>query len=1026
MEKMSIKVVFIILTLFFIIVSSYAASLYDLTVELEKNPVGLDISKPRFSWKLSPEAGKRGQMQTAFRILIATMPELLKEGAADVFDSKKVSSDECVLVDVLQNPLNPRTNYYWTVKIWDETGTAGDYAGPERFDTGYFDLDEWTKDGAMWLESPVKPRQTESVESWIRYAVVNIDGALRSGRKAEGQSEPGQYDGIKKLVTDEEVETYAESMKETMRENIWSGSLLRKEFAAGKIVQARLYISGLGYYRAYLNGLQVGDRILAPSETDFATNVYYNIYDVTDMIATSGNCIGIELVTGRWWERPGNFLQTYYNRPVVIARLELTDRSGNVQTIVTDRSWQAGEHGILRHNFWIGELFDANIYPDGWNTPDFEGAGLWEPAVPAGRQPAGTMMRDPMPAERIVEYHEPIEITEPIPGVYVFDFGKMIAGRAKLKLENAAKGQEIVLRYAEIKEGDAPRPVPTAMAWYPGFNNYRQLPGMLQFKRRGSVASHYNLSYGGKDGRPKGIIGSYQFGGGHLYTDMYVASGREEEVFEPKFTWIGFRYVEVLGLKEKPTAETLRAFTLRTDPEFVGSMQTGNAKLNKVLAGTQASLMANFHSNFQDNTGEERNSFIINEGFNIDNTALWFNMYPQLNKVVTGLLARKEKYGFYPSLYTGQRHMDWFKDRYFHLSSSTAYPNIARGLIAYYNDQRLGKEFALMLTEWVRDLCEHVYWDHDLYKGSGAHQAETSLGIFPKEKRTRPEVISTPFFKAAWIMYAGHKAAALLEQMGNTQDALLINSYLSVFNKRLFDDPHLKEHILFDPESKTWDPEAFVRMGSDNLTLISDLQPRKTDEELIQNIAKEMDELGYMTIGVKSVYNLLSTVTQGGYADIAAAVLQREEYPGMLYSITHTGGTVAEGWDHQHSYAQIEGLASVGRWFYCDLAGIKPSVSQPAFRRFELKPNVPVQVGSYNFTFDSPRGEIESLWAEESGKVSWTIVIPPNSEAEVYVPTKDKIALQTGMKFLRNEKARQVYEFSSGEYMLTFQKHDIK
>ena len=999
-----------------------AADVMDLTVELEDNPIGLDTARPRFSWKMKPEDGKRGQMQTAYRLILGTDIEKVRAGEGIVFDSGKVQSDACVLVDILPEDLKETTRYYWTVKVWDEHAQQGAFAPPAQFETGYFSEDFWSKDGAMWIESPLARRNTDEVEHWIRYSVANLLGALGSDSKPGGQ-----YDRFKHLVTDEEVASYEARMKETMRENIWSGSLLRKEFTAGKIVQARLYISGLGYYRAYLNGRKIGDRVLAPSETDFSANVYYNVYDVTEMIGESGNCIGIELVTGRWWERPGNFHQTYYRRPVVIARLELTDRDGNVQAIVTDRSWQAGEHGILRHNFWIGELFDANCYPDGWNTPGFEAARHWQSAVPAGREPAGTMMRDPMPAQRIVEYHKPVAVTEPVPGVYVFDFGKFIAGRAKLKLENATKGRKIVLRYSEVKEGDPPHPVPTAMAWYPGFNNDRQLPGMLQFKRRGSVASHYNLWYGGKDGRERGFIGSYQFGGGHLFTDMYVARGQGEEIFEPKFTWVGFRYVEVLGLEDKPSADTLRAFTLRTDPEFVGSMRTDNAKLNRVLAGTQASLLANFHSNFQDNPGEERNSFIINEGFNIDNAALWFNMYPQLNKKVTSLLARKETHGYYPSLSTSMRHMDWFRDRFFHLSSATAYPNIARGLVAYYNDQRQGKEFALMLTDWVKDICERAYWEHDQYKGSGAHQAGTSLGIFPREKRTRDSVIDRPFFKAAWVMFAGHKTASLLSEMGYADKAAEVNGYLNTFNDRLLNEPELLIHgekkrvALYDKETGNWDSGAFTRMTVDNLTLLGNLQPRKSDAELVQSIAREMDELGYMTVGVKSVYNLLSTVTQGGYADVAAAVLQRKEYPSMLYSIAHTGGTVAEGWDHQHSYAQIEGLASVGRWFYCDLVGIKPSIASPGFRRFILKPHVPSQVGSFDFTYNSPRGMIESHWNKDGERVAWSITVPPNAIAEVFIPGKEIQGVKKdGIHYIRSENGCQVYELGSGCYTFRF------
>jgi hypothetical protein len=393
-------------------------------------------------------------------------------------------------------------------------------------------------------------------------------------------------------------------------------------------------------------------------------------------------------------------------------------------------------------------------------------------------------------------------------------------------------------------------------------------------------------------------------------------------------------------------------------------------------------------------------------------------MYPQLTKVTQGIFCRYEKYGFYPSIYTGTRHMEWFKERFFHLSSATAYPDIARGLVAYYNDQREGKKFALMLTGWVRELCEHTYWEHDHNKGSGEHQAEDSLGIYPKEKRTRAEVINRSFFKAAWIMYAGHKSAALLTEMGHADEAAKVNRYLTAFNDRVLNDPNLK---LYDPQMGLWDPGAFARMGSDNLTLLGDLRPRKTDAELIKSIAGEMKELGYMTIGVKSVYNLLSTVTQGGYADTAAAVLQRQEYPSMLYSIAHTGGTVAEGWNHQHSYAQIEGLASVGRWFYCDLVGIEPSIAKPAWGQFELRPHVPADVHKFDFTYDSPRGLIESHWNGDGEQVVWSVAIPPNAVADVSIPGKAVQGVnEEGVTLVRSEKDREVYRVGSGRYTFRF------
>lgn len=168
----------IILTLIFISGSSYAASVYDLTVEMEKTPIGLDTSKPRFSWKLKEESGIHGQKQTAYRILIATSESKLKEGKTDVWDSKKVNSDQSVLVDCLPSPLKGHTDYYWTVTLWDENGIPGTYAAPEHFSIGYLSQEEWNKNDAIWIESSVEPWHSPSVDAWIKYATVAIQATL--------------------------------------------------------------------------------------------------------------------------------------------------------------------------------------------------------------------------------------------------------------------------------------------------------------------------------------------------------------------------------------------------------------------------------------------------------------------------------------------------------------------------------------------------------------------------------------------------------------------------------------------------------------------------------------------------------------------------------------------------------------------------------------------------------------------------------------------------------------------------------
>ena len=989
-------------------ISVFAGTAYDLTVELENNPVGLDVARPRFSWKLKPEAGKKAQMQTAYRLVLKEA----KSRGRTVFDSGKVESDACVLVDPLKTDLKPRTDYVWSVQLWDETGTAGEFAEPARFDTGYFSQEEWTKDGAMWIDSVWPIRSNEVTDAWAEYAIANI-------------AETVEMVGRKDQVDPVEIQAYKDRKKQQLDEEVWPGNLFRKEFDAANVVKARLYICGLGYYRAYLNGERVGDRDLSPSDSNIRINTYYNIYDVTKQMLDGKNCLGVEVVNGRWRSWPGLTSENFHGQPFMIARLEMTDANGNVKTVVSDESWKTGEHGIIKSSFWIGEVFDANVHPIGWNNVGFNDSG-WRPARKATfKNKLGVLERDPMPAEKVVEYHEPVKVTEPMPKVYVYDFGKQIVGRSKITFRGLEKGQKVAIRYSEVIPGDLPFNVAYTLGYYPSFDNTKQIPGMLQFKRRGSVSMHIHLPYTDSKGN-EGTLGSYQIAGSTLYTDLFVSAGEPVEVFEPKFTYLGFRYFEILGLDEEPEDGDVQATSIRTELDVLGTLTTSSEKLNDVLKGTQMSLLLNNHSQYQDNPGSERNPFLCNEGFNVENSAFWVNFHPQLTKVLNNLIHFYEYYDYYPSLQAGMRHLSWFKDRYFHFSSSTAYPYLAGGMLSFYNDQRLGKEMAMLLNGWITDQCERGYWVHDQYKGSGSHQSKESLNNYPKEKRTRDAVIWRPYFKAAILMTAGHKSADLLEEIGCDVDANEIRDVLARFNQRLLAKDIVKvrgkemQLDVFDSETGLWDPEAFSRMGVDNLTVMGRLEPRKPDAELIKSMADEMDELGYITTGMKTSYELLSTVSQAGYVDSAASVLLREEYPGLLYSIGLTGAGITEGWTGQHSLTQVEGMCGMGRWFYSDLVGIKPSLAQPAFKRFELKPHMPSQLTSFDFTFDSPRGDIESHWHEKDGQVSWRVIVPPNAVAEVYVPAKEKLEAQPGMKFLRREEGRLVYEIGSGEYTLGF------
>lgn len=1008
-------------------INLFADEAYELTVELEKAPVGLDVSKPRFSWKMKQKRGAFGQKQTAYRILIATDVSKLVEGKADVWDSKKVISNESVLVDCLPMNLKPRTDYYWTVKLWNEKDEKGHYASAEHFSMGFLSQDEWITLGAKWIESSIDNYNDDNVDEWIKYATVVIKATIDDTTPYTSvnllNGSKYAFNDKKKMATSEDIQEAMAYSNKKMKE-VWPGCLLRKEFDCDEVDKARLYICGLGYYRAYMNGEMVGDRVLAPSHSALNYNVYYNVYDVTKQIKSKEkNCIGVELVNGRWNSSPGCYPDKYYEKPVMIAVLEIVDKYGNINTIVSDESWLCGKHGILKSNFWVGELYDDNIFPYGWNKVGYV-AKKWKKSREAKVFPKGEMMRDPMPSERITEYHNPVKVTEPMPKVYVYDFGKQIVGRAKFVFKGLKKGQRIAIRYSETKPFDSPTPVPYVLGYYPSFENKTQHKNMLLFKRRGSVASHTYLNYTKSDGKKK-RLNDYEMGGQLLYTDMYVASGKDVEVFQPDFTYVGFRYLEVLGLDNDCVIDEVQAFSLRTDPEFVGTFVSDNAKLDEVLRCTQGSLMGNYHSNYQDNPGSERNMFIINEAFNLENSVYWFNMYPQLRKTMTNTLVLNKAWDFYVAI-NDLRNLNWAKKKYYHLSSSTSYPQLAAGMIGFYNDRRIGDKFAGQLVDFITDMTEKVYWEHDLYDGSGDHQAESTLYKYKRKKTSQEaenplsvkgsnEVTYRPYFKAAWIMYSALLAESVLRDLGYIKQADIVRVKKDVFCDRIID-----ETDLYDKQQGIWNSRAFTRMGTNILEILGELKNKRPDDELLLETVEEIEKLGYITTGVKMTYELLHVLSQRGYIDLVAKILLREEYPGFRHLIKTTVNTIPEGWDLAHSFTQVEGLSAVGRWYYCDLVGITPNLKEPAFKRFTLKPNIPNVIDKYDFTYDSPRGMIESHWSEKNGKVRWQITVPANSVAEIYIPTTERLKETDGMAYISEINGRQIYELLSGVYILMF------
>ncbi|HPT31041.1 MAG TPA: family 78 glycoside hydrolase catalytic domain, partial [Prolixibacteraceae bacterium] len=359
--------------------------LSDLRVEYKKNPLGIGTSSPRFFWKITSDVP--GQMQTAYQLLVATTPGKLAPGKADLWDSKKVGSDQSIQVAYQGKVLESRQRCYWTVKIWDKDGKEVKAVSPAYFEIGLLEESDWQAD-------------------WIRSAQV-------------------------------------------FTEYSYPSPLLRKEFTlAKKIKSARLYVTSLGLYEFRLNGTKVGDEMFTPGWTSFKNRLQYQVYDVTGLLTTGNNAAGV--VLGNGWYRAFN-LNSNRNREItpleVLAQLEIEFSDGSRQVVKTDNSWKASTGAILKSEIYDGEIYDARLEKSGWDKPGFDDkTWLGTAAISRGKSNLVSAVSEPV---RRIEELTPVKIIVTPGGDTVVDMGQNMVGWCRLTL-NCPAGTTIKLRHAEV------------------------------------------------------------------------------------------------------------------------------------------------------------------------------------------------------------------------------------------------------------------------------------------------------------------------------------------------------------------------------------------------------------------------------------------------------------------------------------------------------------------------------------------------------------------------------------------------
>ncbi|MCX6951514.1 MAG: family 78 glycoside hydrolase catalytic domain, partial [Verrucomicrobia bacterium] len=500
---------------------SAGVSLTALRCEYLVAPESVESSAPRLSWQI--ESSRRGAAQSAWQVRVASTAAKLAAGDADLWDSGRVAGSSTNQIAYTGRALASGAECFWQVQIWDEAGNPSGWSAPARWSMGLLKPEDWRAE-------------------WISY---RDDDALHTDRKTLHLPAPRHY---------------------------------RKEFTATKTVRrAVVHASALGIYDLYCNGQRVGDAFFQPGWSDYLKRAYYRSHDVTALLRSGGaNALGVVVAEG-WYSGyvgyallvgygPNKAGRYFYGKtPAIQAQLEIDYTDGTHETVITDSSWRVTDRGPTREaDLLMGESYDARMELGNWSSPGYD-AKTWSAAVRAETNPrvkavysdaAGQRDVDlgfvkpaklqayAAPPIRVTQELPAKRVTEPKPGVYVFDLGQNFAGIVRLKIKGAA-GTQVRLRFGEMVNKDG-----TIMT-----ENLRRARATDSYTLRGDAAG---------------------------------------ETWSPRFTYHGFQYVELTGLPTPPALDAITGLVLHNDTPAAGSFECSDSVLTQFGRNAQWTQRANF------------------------------------------------------------------------------------------------------------------------------------------------------------------------------------------------------------------------------------------------------------------------------------------------------------------------------------------------------------------------------------------------------------------------------------------------
>ena len=1057
------KLILLTSLLCLVVVTANAALLpVDLRCEYLTNPVGIDTAQPRLSWREVSET--RGARQTAYQIFVASTKALLKQNQGDLWDSGKVSGDQTLNVVCVGQRLISRQECFWKVRVWDEDGKSY-WSEAASWSMGLLQPDDWTAkwigldekgtharnhifETAKWIWTPESnPAQQASVgiRHFQHSVIVPADRKLVrasclmtadnrfelfvNGKSAgagndfnhptrldvirlfqtgsnqlsvtavnEGDSpNPAGLIAIFKLefatgeplvvITDDHWQASMDGQIWTPAKSLGSFGIapweqladndnkrlparyLRKDFELShKVRRATVYYSGLGLSELYVNGQKVGDEVLSPGLTDYDHRVLYLTHDVTSLVRAGQNVVGAILGNGRYYTPRGKISTTAesYAVPKLLLQLEVDYTDGTREIVASDASWKLTTNGpILANNEYDGEEYDARREMPGWAKSGFNNSDWFNAQLV--KAPTGQLSAQMINPIRVTGTLKPIALTEPRPGVFVYDLGQNMVGWCRLKVRGSV-GTQVSLRHAERLKPD----------------------GTVYIDNLRSAKA----------------------------TDIYTLKGGWAEIYEPRFTYHGFRYVEITGFPGKPTLSSLEGCVVNDDVATAGDFKCSQPMINRIYQNIVWGVRGNYHSIPTDcPQRDERQGWLGDRSEESRGESYLFDIAALYAKWTQDMADSQKPNGSISDVCPP--YWAIFSDNVTWPSSAVIIPGT---LLDQYADTGIVARQYPSMVKWIDHMSSFItngIISKDNY-GDWCVPPKDPKAIHSNDpaQKTAPEILATGYFYHCLKLMTRY--AILLNQTADAQR---------------FDQ--LAEQLKTAFNEKCYHPDTgYYGNGSQTacvlpLTfgLVPTAERSRVFNHLVEKITQETQ--GHIGTGLIGGQWLNRVLTEGGRADLAYGFATNTTYPSWGYMVQNGATTIWELWNGDtanpamNSGNHVMLVGDLIIWLYENLAGIKSDPAQPGFKHIIMQPQLVGDLKQVKAWHLSPYGRIESKWRRMNDCFDWQITIPPNSTATLYLPAAgvDQISegghsleQAQGVKLSHSDNGRTVLEIGSGTY----------